>query len=90
MRNIRGKCAQPLVCSWYAWTHLIIEGARQNGKVVFVSITQNGHKHYINQSFSPRIMTSYDNAVIMHFQLNGDQYQRDYKAWGDRFKVTYW
>jgi hypothetical protein len=80
-------CRRPAA---YTWRHLIIEGKRANGKVVFVSITDAGKKYYLNKSFYPLSMSSSSSSVTMHFQLNGDRNQTDYSVWGDKFKVTYW
>jgi hypothetical protein len=74
----------------YTWRHVVLEGKRSNGKVVFVSITDNGQKYYLNKSFYPKSMSTSSSSVTMHFQLNGDRYQTDYQVWGDKFKVTYW
>jgi hypothetical protein len=74
----------------YTWTHVVFEGKRSNGKVVFVSITVNGKKYYLNRSFYPKSMSSNGSRVIIHYQLNGDRYQTDYSNWGDEFTLKYW
>lgn len=73
----------------YQWQHLVFEYARSNGKAVFVSITVNGTKHYINKSFYPQSKSG-SGSVGMHFQLNGDSTQQDYMVWADKMKVTIW
>src|SRR5262249_26239969 len=83
--NVPCKRSVPLT-----WRHVVIEGQRANGRVVFVSITDNGQKYYINKSFNPKSMSTSNSAVNIHFQLNGDIKQTDYSAWADKFKVTYW
>jgi hypothetical protein len=80
-------CNRP---SAYKWNHLVIEGKRVNGRVLFVSISLNGNKHYLNKSFAPKSMGSSSSAVNIHFQLNGDRYQHDYSVVGDKFTLTYW
>jgi hypothetical protein len=74
----------------YTWTHLVWEGKKVNGKVLFVSLSVNGQKHYLNKTFDPKYMGSSDNSVKVHFQLNGNSQMTDYSAWGDQFKLTYW
>jgi hypothetical protein len=85
--DVSAPCKRPTA---FTWRHVVIEGKRANGRVVFVSITDGGQKYYLNKSFNPKSMSSSNNAVTMHFQLNGDRNQTDYSVWGDKFKVTYW
>jgi hypothetical protein len=80
-------CKRPAA---FTWRHVVIEGARSNGKVVFVSITENGQKHYVNKSFYPTSLSSPGGSINLHFQLNGDRYQTDYQTWADNLKITYW
>jgi hypothetical protein len=81
------SCKRPTA---YTWRHVVIEGSRSNGKVVFVSITENGKKHYINKSFYAKSMSTSNSSVNIHFQLNGDKNQTDYSVWADKIKLTYW
>lgn len=71
------------------WQHIIFEYARQNGKAVFVSVTVNGKKSYINKSFYPQSKSG-SGSMGMHFQLNGNRTQDDYMVWADKMKVTVW
>jgi len=80
-------CKRPAA---YKWTHVVFEGQRSNGKVVFLSITVNGQKYYLNKSYYPKQMSTSNSSVTIHFQLNGDKYETDYQVWGDKFKATYW
>ena len=82
--NTSIPCHRP---AGYSWSHLVVEGVRSNGKVVFVSLTWNGHKYYINKSYYPSSLSTYGASINMHFQLNGDRYQNDYAAWGDKFTI---
>ncbi|HEU5399857.1 MAG TPA: hypothetical protein VFU86_00795 [Terriglobales bacterium] len=85
--NTSIPCHRP---SPYTWTHVAFEGHRYNGKVVFVSITVNGKKYYVNRSYYPKSMSTSSSRVIIHYQLNGNKYETDYSTWGNKFKLTYW
>ena len=85
--NTSVPCHRP---SPYTWTHVTFECKRYNGKVVFVSITVNGKKYYLNRSYYPKSMSTSSSRVIIHYQLNGNKYQTDYSTWGNKFKLTYW
>jgi hypothetical protein len=74
----------------YTWTRLVFEGKKVSGKVLFVSLTVNGKKYYLNKTFDPKPMSSSESSVKIHFQLNGNSKMSDYSAWGDQFKLTYW
>jgi hypothetical protein len=74
----------------YTWTKLVFEGKKVNGKVLFVSITVNGQKHYLNKAFYPLPISTSTRLIQIHFQLNGDSKMTDYSAWGDQFRLTYW
>jgi hypothetical protein len=81
------SCNRP---SAYSWTHLILEGTRSSGKVVYVAVTVNGTKHYFNRSVYPQQMSSTASQVGIRYQINGDGSQTDYSTWGNKFKLTYW
>ena len=80
-------CTRPTA---YTWTTVVLEGKRTNGQTLFVSLTVNGVKHYLNKAFYPLQMGTSSNGVKMHFQLNGNATQTDYSVWGDKFSVSYW
>jgi hypothetical protein len=71
------------------WQHIVFEYARSGGKAVFVSITVNGTKHYVNKSFSPQAK-SQSGSVGIHFQLNGNSSEDAYSVFTDKMKLTYW
>ncbi len=81
-------CHRPAANSW---THLVFEYARSSGKAVFVAITINGAKHYVNKSFSPQSTSSGSNGDIgIHYQLDGNGAMTDYSTWVDRMTLTIW
>lgn len=85
--NTSIPCQRP---SAYTWTHLILEGTRSNGKVVYVSVTVNGSTHYFNRSVSPQAMSSSASQVGIRYQINGNSTETNYSTWGNEFKMTYW
>jgi hypothetical protein len=71
------------------WQHVVFEYTRSGGYANFISITVDGNKHYVNRSFSPQKQKS-SNSVGIHFQLDGNATQSDYKVWTDCITLTYW
>lgn len=71
------------------WQHVTFEYKRSSGKAVFVSITVNGQKHYVNKSFYPQANKTGE-SVGIHFQLNGNSSQTDYTVYADKMKLSIW
>ena len=71
------------------WQHVVFEYARSGGKAVFVSITVNGQKHYVNKSFYPQSGVK-GSSIGIHFQLNGNAAEDDYSVYTDKMKLIYW
>jgi hypothetical protein len=81
-------CRRPAANSW---THLTFEDQRYNGKAVFIAITINGTKHYVNKSFSPQSTSSGSNGDIgIHYQLDGNSSMVDYSSWVDKMNFNIW
>jgi hypothetical protein len=75
----------------YKWNHVTLEFVRTStNKVQFISVTMNGSKHYINVTVPARIAPSDWKGLNTHFQMNGNYRQDDYKAWVDKWSVTYY
>ena len=79
-------CSRPPA---HTWQHVVFEYSRSGGHANFLSITVNGNKHYVNRSFSP-LKQKQSDSVGIHFQLDGDAHQDDYKVWADCITLTYW
>ena len=79
-------CKRPAA---YTWQHIVWEFARSSGKAVFVSVTVNGQKYYVNKSFSSK-SSSTANSLGVHFQLNGNQDETPYAAWVDKLTLKVW
>jgi hypothetical protein len=71
------------------WQHVTFEYQRANGKAVFVAITLNGKKSYVNKSFYPKAQSG-DGSVGVHFEVNGNSTQADYNTWIDNVSFYYW
>jgi hypothetical protein len=71
------------------WDHLIVETSISGGKAVFSSLTLNGTKYNINQSFDP-LTKSDASSYGVHFQMNGDLAGHSYYAYVDQMKFTTW
>jgi hypothetical protein len=71
------------------WDHLIVETSISGGKAVFSSLTLNGTKYDINQSFDP-LTKSDASGYGVHFQMNGDLAGHAYYAYVDQMKFTAW
>ncbi len=71
------------------WQHVTFEYQRAGGKAVFVAITINGVRHYVNKSFYPQ-PTSSSASVGVHFQLDGNSTQSSYSVYVDQMKLIYW
>jgi hypothetical protein len=71
------------------WQHVTFEYQRSGGKAVFVAITVNGKKSYVNKSFYPQAKSG-DGSVGVHFQVDGNSTQTDYTTWMDKLSFYYW
>ncbi len=80
-------CKRPAANSW---THLVFEYARSGGKAVFLSVTVNGQKYYLNKSFYPQAKSGTNGDIGVHYQLNGNSSMTDYSAWVDKMNLTIW
>jgi hypothetical protein len=84
--NTGAACTRPAANTWQ---HVTFEYQRANGKAVFVAITLNGAKSYINKSFYPKAQSG-DGSVGIHFQVDGNSTQTDYTTWMDKVSFYYW
>ncbi len=85
--NTSVPCRRPAANSWQ---HLTFEYARANGKAVFVAITINGTKYYVNKSFSPQKTSGGNGDIGIHYQLDGNSSKTSYSAWVDNWSLTIW
>ncbi len=85
--NTGAPCRRPAA---YSWTHLVFEYARSKGKAVFLAITVNGHKYYLNKAFYPQAKSGSNGDIGIHYQLNGNRAMTDYSSWVDKMALTIW
>ncbi len=85
--NTAVPCQRPAAGTWQ---HLTFEYARANGRAVFVAITINGQKHYVNKSFAPQRTSGTNGSIGIHYQLDGNAAKTSYSAWVDKWTLTIW
>ena len=79
-------CKRPALNSW---DHLTVNTEISNGKAVFLSLTLNGVRYSINQSFRPSAKASAYSFGV-HFQMDGNRTGNPYYAWVDELTFTAW
>ena len=84
-KNTGVSCVAPKP---YVWNHLTWEFQRVNGQVRFVSLTYNGQKHYINQTYAPR--TGGSDQLNVAFQMDMNNSATAYQVWLDKVSLTVW
>ena len=72
----------------YTWNHLVLEFQRSGSQTVFVAVTVNGNKSYINRTFNAK--ASSGNELNVAFQMDGDGSYTGYSVWLDQVTFTYW
>lgn len=72
-----------------SWDHLTVNTEISNGKAVFLSLTFNGVRHAINQSFYPVTQPSSEHFGV-HFQLDGNKTGNAYSAYVHALTFTAW
>jgi hypothetical protein len=74
----------------YTWHHLIWEFQRTaDNKAVFVALTLDGHKSYINQSYAAKPWGS-NNELNVAFQIDGKKLPLPAVTWLDRVTLSAW
>lgn len=79
-------CARP---SAYQWHHLVWEFRREGDAVLFVSVTMDGQKQYINRQFWSKWVGNVEELNVA-FQMDGNYNQTDYSVWLDKITLNYW
>ena len=73
----------------YTWNHLVLEFQRTTGgKAMFLAVTLNGKKSYINRSYNPKNTSAYE--LNTAFQMDGNSTMTDYSTWVDKMRLIAW
>ena len=78
-------CGPPTAFKWH---HLTWELRRTATQTIFVALTYDGVKHYVNRSYNARSESSQE--VNVAFQMDMDSSATTYSVWLDNVKLTYW
>jgi hypothetical protein len=73
----------------YTWNHLVLEFQRTvGGKALFIAVTLNGKKSYINRYYYPKSASAYE--LNTAFQMDGNSTMTDYQTWIDKMRLIAW
>ena len=72
----------------YKWNHLTLEFQRSNGQTVFLAVTLNGVKKYINRTYNAKAVSASELNVAFQMDLKGAG--AGYTTWLDKVKLTVW
>src|SRR5205085_283248 len=74
----------------YVWHHLVWEFQRNsNGQAVFIALTLDGVKNYVNRAFWP-IGAPSGSELNVAFQMDGNASMTAYSTWLDKVTLSYW
>ncbi len=72
----------------YKWNHLTLEFQRVNGQTVFVAVTLNGVKKYINRTYNAKAVNASELNVAFQMDLKGAG--AGYTTWLDKVRLIVW
>ena len=84
-RHTNIACPPPAA---FVWHHLTWEFTRNSGQTIFVALTFDGVKHYLNTAYSAKPVSG--SEINVAFQMDGDFAQHAYSVWLDNVTLTYW
>ena len=70
------------------WHHLTWEFQRNATQTIFIALTLDGNKSFVNQTYNAKPMNATE--INVAFQLDGDFAQHPYSAWLDNVTLSYW
>jgi hypothetical protein len=76
------------VFSAFTWHHLTWEFQRTDTQVIFITMTIDGAKHFVNKTFTAN--NSGSTELNVAFQMDGDSGQHAYSTWLDNITLVYW
>src|SRR5947209_1628915 len=77
-------CSQP---SAYVWHHAIIETKRVGSQTLFIAITLDGNKSYINRYFNTYAVNAAELNVAV--QIDANYQGANYSLWADKISLQY-
>jgi len=72
----------------YSWHHVTWEFARWDGQAVFVAVTVDGWKQYLDWGFWQN--GEGGSELNVAFQMDGNSWQQDYSVWLDKINLNVW
>jgi len=84
-RRTAVSCSVPVANTWH---HLTWEFQRTDNQAIFIAVTLDGNKHFVNQSYNAKPMNA--SEVNVAFQMDGDFAQHPYSVWLDNVTLSYW
>jgi len=78
-------CSIPTANTWH---HLTWEFQRNDSQVIFIAVTLDGNKHFVNQTYNAKPMNA--SEINVAFQMDGDFAQHPYSVWLDNVTLSYW
>src|SRR5215469_3829370 len=84
-RSTGVPCTAPAAFKWH---HLTWELQRTATQTIFVALTLDGVKHYINRAYNAKAESSQELNIA--FQMDMDFSATSYSTWLDNVKLTYW
>jgi hypothetical protein len=84
-RRTAVSCSMPIANTWH---HLTWEFQRTDNQAIFIAVTLDGNKHFVNQTYNAKPMNA--SEVNVAFQMDGDFAQHPYSIWLDNVTLSYW
>jgi hypothetical protein len=84
-RHTPVSCSVPAANTWH---HLTWELQRTDSQVIFIAVTLDGNKHFVNQTYNAKPMNA--SEINVAFQMDGDFAQHPYSVWLDNVTLSYW
>ena len=84
-RHTNIACPPPAA---FVWHHVTWEFTRNDNQTIFVALTFDGVKHYLNWAYWAKPWSG--SEINVAFQMDGDYAQHPYSVWLDNVTLAYW
>jgi len=84
-RHTNIACPPPAAFTWH---HLTWEFTRNDNQTIYVALTFDGVKQYLNQAYWAMPVSA--SEINVAFQMDGDYAQHPYSVWLDNVTLAYW